>query len=252
MIETVGDKTTHFKSGLIYVCIDMSRIRRILVLDLLDGVVVHAVRGERSKYRPVHHMSKVVGTSDALEILDALKPKEVYIADLDHIMGKGDNRDLIQEISSRWNTMLDYGVKSIDDMETASGMSDVVVVGTETMPLHLIEMVIHENVVAVSVDIKNGRVLMPEYRGEPPTPADLIRAMKGWQLKDVIILEMDRIGTSLGVNEQLIRNVTGISGQSMIIGGGIRNEDDLGMLEEMGVSGALIGTAVHKGDITIM
>ena len=61
--------------------------RCVFVLDLFNGSAVHAVRGEREKYQPIGAKSRVVETSDPISILDELKPKEVYVADLDRITG---------------------------------------------------------------------------------------------------------------------------------------------------------------------
>jgi len=42
--------------------------RTILVLDIFDGVVVHALRGKREEYLPVADFSSVCETSDAAGI----------------------------------------------------------------------------------------------------------------------------------------------------------------------------------------
>jgi len=45
--------------------------RIIFVLDILNGTTVHAVRGERSKYKPVTG-SRVCDSSSPLDIISAL------------------------------------------------------------------------------------------------------------------------------------------------------------------------------------
>jgi len=69
--------------------------RIIFVLDILNGTTVHAVRGERSKYRPVTG-SRVCASSSPLEIISTLAPREVYIADLGRLQHQGDNFELIK------------------------------------------------------------------------------------------------------------------------------------------------------------
>ena len=61
----------------------------IFVFDILNGAAVHALRGERSRYKPVASFSQVTDSSDPLQILDVLRPARVYVADLDRIMGRG-------------------------------------------------------------------------------------------------------------------------------------------------------------------
>jgi len=75
-------------------------VKCIFVFDILNGAVVHALRGERSRYKPVAEFSQVIESSDPLLIMDELRPVQVYVADLDMIMGRGNNMELIQEISS--------------------------------------------------------------------------------------------------------------------------------------------------------
>jgi phosphoribosylformimino-5-aminoimidazole carboxamide ribotide isomerase len=67
--------------------------RIIFVLDILNGKVVHAVKGEREKYGPIHNFSKVCESSDPLHIVDELSPRELYIADLNRLEGSGNNDD---------------------------------------------------------------------------------------------------------------------------------------------------------------
>jgi len=62
-------------------------VRCIFVLDILNGAVVHAVRGERNLYEPIAGYSKIVSSSEPLDILHELRPQEVYIADLNQLMG---------------------------------------------------------------------------------------------------------------------------------------------------------------------
>ena len=68
-------------------------MRVVGVIDLKDGTAVHAVRGERERYRPV---SSAIGgdDGDALALArgfrEALGIEEVYVADLDAIVGRSD------------------------------------------------------------------------------------------------------------------------------------------------------------------
>ena len=54
----------------------MPNFRIIPVLDILNSIAVHAVKGERDKYRPLQ--SKILNTSDPLEIVKVLKHKFWY------------------------------------------------------------------------------------------------------------------------------------------------------------------------------
>src|SRR5574337_623762 len=69
----------------------------IPVIDIMRGIAVHARRGERMTYRPIR--SVLLQEADPVALLgayrDILESKMVYIADLDAIMGKGENLAII-------------------------------------------------------------------------------------------------------------------------------------------------------------
>ncbi|HKM59743.1 MAG TPA: HisA/HisF-related TIM barrel protein, partial [Candidatus Bathyarchaeia archaeon] len=60
----------------------------IPVIDILNGIVVHAVRGKRREYQPLQ--SSICNSIEPLEIAKTFKTlgfSELYIADLDAITG---------------------------------------------------------------------------------------------------------------------------------------------------------------------
>ena len=134
------------------------KFRIIFVMDLKDGVVVHARKGEREKYEPVHRFSSVVDASEPAYVVKKVNPAEVYIADLDKIMGKGDNKVKIREIRAFVREiMLDFGVRKVEDAVEAAEFADNIVLGTETASLELIDAVVGSVPsgvhVSVSIDI---------------------------------------------------------------------------------------------------
>jgi phosphoribosylformimino-5-aminoimidazole carboxamide ribotide isomerase len=70
-------------------------------------------------------------------------------------------------------------------------------------------------------------------------------------LEAIILLELDRVGTSLGLDREFLKKAALISEHQLILGGGVGGVDDLVMLEGLGFSGALVATAVHNGRIPV-
>lgn len=72
----------------------------IPVLDLLDGHAVRAMRGERSRYRPIQ--SSLCATSDPVEVARALVAATgsnvLYVADLGAILSLGDHAEVLSAI----------------------------------------------------------------------------------------------------------------------------------------------------------
>lgn len=225
--------------------------RIIFVLDIFEGKAVHAIKGERSKYLPVQG-SVVCVSTEPLEIVSAVKPTEVYIADLDRLQHRGNNFRLIGSISGKTATMVDIGAAGMGDVEKAAEIAGTVVVGTETASLELIKKAAEKfgKRINVSIDIKNGRMLMQDS-GLVVEPEELIRMLNDYDIGDIIVLDLGRVGTGMGVDIDFLGRLVRISEHSILLGGGVRDMDDIEELKGIGVSGALVATAIHSGAIPL-
>lgn len=225
--------------------------RVIFVLDIFNGNAVHAVRGNRSNYLPVRD-SRICKSSNPLEIISVLEPEEVYIADLNRLQFAGNNFDLIKKISARCKTMVDIGVETVHDIEKGIKIADTVILGTETSSLELIENAAEQfsGFIGVSIDIKNGKVLTKD-RNIMVEVQKLMKMLNKYDINDIIILDLDRVGTGAGIDPEFLRDIAGLSNHNVLVGGGIRDMNDINALKETGISGALVATAVHSGGIPV-
>ncbi len=230
--------------------------RLIFVMDLLDGVVVHAKRGEREKYVPIHRFSSIVTSSDPARVLETIKPKEVYIADLNRLMSTGNNRPILKDLRTRnldLRIMLDYGVKGMEDLKEAvdAEMADKFVLGTETISFELLEEASKSDIITdicISLDLFNNEVLTSDTRMKID-PLQLIKELNKFPVRDVIVLELNRVGTKSGIDFEFLASAVELSEHDVLCGGGVRNCEDVHKMAEIGVKGALVATAVHEGDI---
>ena len=226
----------------------------IFVMDLLDGVVVHAKRGEREKYVPIHRFSSIVTSSDPARVIETIKPKEVYIADLNRLMSTGNNRPILKDLRTRnmdLRIMLDYGVKGMEDLKEAvdAEMADKFVLGTETISIELLEEASKSSSdIIVSVDLFNGEVLTSDTRMKID-PLRLIKELNKFPVRDVIVLELNRVGTKSGIDFEFLARAVELSEHEILCGGGVRNCEDVDKMAAIGVKGALVATAVHDGGI---
>lgn len=220
-------------------------MRCIFVMDIFNGEVVHAVRGQRSLYRPINTFSKVVSTSDPLDIVEALSPAEVYIADLNRLSGAGDNISIIESVAMRSRTIADVGISTESEL---SMLPEIVtpVLGTETASLDLIRRASDIRDIFVSIDMKNRRIISQSIACEA---LDFIKAINDLELEGLILLELDRVGTASGIDREFLSRVASSTEHPLFVGGGVRGLEDLKALETVGVAGALVATAVHSGAI---
>ncbi len=220
-------------------------------MDILNGSVVHAVKGERSKYKPIHG-SMICDSSNPFEVISAVNPRELYIADLDHIQDIGDNFGIIKKISGKTKTMVDIGVESMDDAKKCAEIADTVIIGTETASFKVIEKAALQfpGRINVSLDMKNGFVLTKDKTMEI-RPENLVRRMNKIEIKEIIMLDLGKVGTSAGIDEIFLKKIAEISTHNILVGGGIKDMNDIEILERSGIGGALAATALHNGNIPI-
>lgn len=216
----------------------------IFAMDIRGGIVVKGYKGEREKYEPIERHSKICTTSDPLNVVDSIKPKRTYIADLDRIQGWGNNSLIIKRISARTRTLIDVGIREIGEVRKAEEIGETVIIGTETSTLDVIRKT-QSMKIAVSVDIRDGSVISPdpELIG---APLEVIEKLNRYKMSEVILLDINAVGTKSGVNLDDIRQVLDVTGHKLIVAGGIQSLKEIDALEDLGVSGVILSTAIHE------
>jgi phosphoribosylformimino-5-aminoimidazole carboxamide ribotide isomerase len=226
----------------------------------MGGRVVQGLRGERQHYRAVR--SGLVAGSDPATIARALCSvcggKSVYVADLDALEGRGDQREVVRELRGDLGAepWVDAGAS---DAEAASRLLEAgaarVIVGTETMTdidsLRSIRKILPPGRMLVSVDIGDHGVLSrcPALSGRPALAA--IELLANEDVTEVILLALRQVGTGAGPDLETLQAVRGaFPDLRLITGGGVRTAADLLALAEAGADGVLLATALHRGWIT--
>jgi phosphoribosylformimino-5-aminoimidazole carboxamide ribotide isomerase len=234
-------------------------LRIIPVIDILDGQVVHAKRGERSKYQPIS--SVLLSSAEPVQVAKALYREfqfaELYVADLDAIQGKEMAPKDIRRISEAtpMKLMIDAGVNNIETAHIIeeAGASKIII-ATETLrDLNALPEIIQEiggNKVVSSLDMKRGKVLSESQQLRDLTPVEAARLLEKMGASQIIVLELTRVGSELGVDRTLVESIINKVRIPVITGGGVRNINDLIELNKLGVNGVLLATSLHSGSIT--
>lgn len=236
-------------------------MRLIPVMDLLAGVVVHAVKGERERYQPIR--SVLVDTAEPLAVANAFLEKlgspEIYVADLDALQGHGHHRPLIARLANqkKGRLLVDAGATDPEGaLRVLASGADKVIIGAETLAsweaLLAIRAAVPAERLVFSLDMRAGRVLSRCSRLAALSPLEALAALHqaGWQ--EVILLDLARVGTGAGMDRLLISEARRrFPGLALLVGGGIRDANDLAELRAVGVAGALVATALHQGTITL-
>jgi phosphoribosylformimino-5-aminoimidazole carboxamide ribotide isomerase len=225
-------------------------MRVVPVIDLKDGTAVHAVRGERERYRPV---------GDPLSLARAFRSElgldELYVADLDAIGGRGDHSAIIGALAREARVMADAGVS---EPERARALLDSgahrVIVGTETLsgPAALDRLLaeLPAGAVILSVDLRDGGALSPHPQLAGLAALDAVARLNRTGVREAIVLDLARVGSGAGPDVALIAEIhDAFPDLELLAGGGVRDVEDLRALDAAGAAGALVATALHSGVI---
>jgi phosphoribosylformimino-5-aminoimidazole carboxamide ribotide isomerase len=211
----------------------------ILAADLKGGEIVQGKSGRRDEYKPV--VSPLASSAEPVRYLEDIRPRYLYIADLDRIMGKGIHDTLIPLLADRVATLLlDRGCRSPDDMFAYQNV--IPIIGTETAGSEL------ESYRGgyLSVDIRD-RLVIPE--GKDPAEV-LVRAGK-CAFEGCIMLDIGGVGTRHGLDPDFLTLCRGSYPGRLLWGGGVGTLADLELLRDAGFDGAIIATALHSGAVPL-
>jgi phosphoribosylformimino-5-aminoimidazole carboxamide ribotide isomerase len=218
---------------------------------------VHAVRGERERYRPLR--SRIVTGSDPVQVTravrDALGLDELYVADLDAIAGEGGHREVIAALAREARVMVDAGIMEVAPVRRLLELGAArIVVGTETLAhpaaLERLRAELPEAPLVLSLDLRSGRVLSPEAGLARLGAAEALASLGPSGVREVIVLDLARVGSGAGPDIALVRELCARFPElELLAGGGVRDVADLRALAEAGAAGALVATAVHGGAI---
>ncbi len=237
-------------------------MRVIPVIDLLNGQVVHAVRGEREHYHPIKSM--LCDTSDPFAIARAFRDRlglsDIYIADLNSIQTSGriNHREVIAALArgEKIDVILDAGVS---DVNNANAWLDLgvrqIIVGSETLhswdALHDLPAGIDQSCLIFSLDFCAGNILSPCSVLAAMSPLKVLEYLQsaGWQ--EVILLDLKQVGSGEGIERTVaVEARAHFPGLNLLVGGGIAGPEELFELESLGIAGVLAATALHNGEIS--
>lgn len=240
----------------------------IPVLDLADGIAVHAQAGDRARYAPLKSGLIPDREGDALALLRAfhadLGVHECYVADLNAIQGGAVQRTLIRQLAE-FHTgfagalLVDAGTNTTGGaLEVLSCGASEVVVGLETLhafsDLDSIVGVVGPSRVVFSLDLRLGNpVLHPALQdatGVAPDAVSLAAQATDAGVPTLLLLDLGRVGTGCGVDLGLVETLRRrFPAVRLLAGGGVLTRRDLDRMRDAGCDGALIASAIHTGRV---
>jgi phosphoribosylformimino-5-aminoimidazole carboxamide ribotide isomerase len=221
----------------------------IPVIDLMHGHVVHARLGLRQHYSPVQsNLCKSSAPSDIVEALLELYPfKRLYIADLDAIQGLGHHLDAIMQIQAHYPDLeiwLDAGISNIEALSTWKSLNLTHVIGSENITTTT-------ELIAIEADLAGKFVLSLDFNQNGFVGCPELEIQTNYWPDKIIVMDLKQVGSEKGPAIQRLEIIKHQAGNKQIFAaGGIRNNADLEQLATLSISGALVATALHNGNLS--
>ena len=220
----------------------------IPVLDLKDGRVVRGIRGDRAAYRPIE--TPLSPSAEPLEVLAGLMGLypfgAVYLADLDAIGGGVPDVALYRRLAQAYpdcRVWIDCGLKDRGGVEhlRMSGLRPVA--GSETLA---------DTALLSDPAFRRDGVLSLDFRGDAFVGDEaVLDTVKSWPER-IIVMTLARVGSGLGPDLARLSEI-GLRagpGRSVFAAGGLRGPEDIDALNDLGMAGILVASALHDGRLT--
>ncbi|MFA4823661.1 MAG: HisA/HisF-related TIM barrel protein [Methanoregula sp.] len=211
----------------------------VLAMDLRQNLVVHGKSGNRDSYKPLDW--GLSPTAEPLGYLADIRPKNLYIADLDRIEGTGSHDAIVKQCAENVSCCyVDRGCRFPDDLLSGTNLKNII--GTETGGADLSRY----RGGYLSIDVKEGRVIPSGI-----TPEAFLSRVNNWNFEGCIILNIGAVGTESGMDLRALESLRAAYDGRLLYGGGVATVSDLETLSSAGFDGAIIATALHRGHIPV-
>lgn len=217
----------------------------IPVIDLSAGQVVHAIAGLRESYQKIQ--SPLCEGSRPLIVIEAmlnLFPFPIcYIADLDAIGEYGNNASVISEILQSFPNLtiwLDSGINNYQDILPEHRVRRVLGSESGILPEHL------------ATDGTCARpILSLDFLGNTFKGQQQLLDNSDLWPNEIIVMSLSHVGTDKGPDfKNLIQIRKRAENRLVYAAGGVRNDDDLQTLLNQNITGVLLASAIHHGNIS--
>ncbi len=184
----------------------------------------------------------------------------LHLVDLDAAFGRGSNAEVIAEITAHLslNVELSGGIRDDASLDRALATGcRRVNVGTAALenPAWCERIIAeHGDRIGIAIDVKGANLAARGWVREGGDWAEAVRRLSDAGCRTFVVTDVKSDGMLTGPNLELLRRVCALTDAEVIASGGIASLDDLRDLRTLvplGVTGAIIGTALYVGNFTL-
>lgn len=215
-------------------------------IDLMDGKIVQLIQGKRKALEFDNFDEWVARFS---------KYNLVQLIDLDAAMGRGSNFAVAREFTKHLPCQWGGGIRNVDAARAAldAGARRVIVGSAlfadgELNPSFAEKLAtsLTASALVFAVDALGGFVTIHGWKKTTTiTPLQMIRTLDPW-CDAFLYTHVDTEGLLGGFPQEVARPLRAATKRQLIAAGGIRSQDEIDALDDMGVD-AVVGMAIYKG-----
>ena len=223
-------------------------------IDLFDKKAVRLYKGD--------YNNMTVYSTDPLSVALSFKScgaEFIHLVDLEGAKsGTTPNIDVVEKIAKESGlfTEIGGGVRSMETIEKYFSVGvDRVILGTVAITdPSLLESAVRKfgAKIAVGADVKDGYIAIKGWTEKSEISLEsFLERLVTLGVKTVICTDISRDGAMMGTNLDMYRSLSEKYDIDLIASGGVSSMDDVVVLRDMGVYGAIIGKAYYTGAIDL-
>jgi phosphoribosylformimino-5-aminoimidazole carboxamide ribotide isomerase len=227
-----------------------------MTIPAIDVLGDDAVRLEQGDFTRVTHRE---GLLALVERVAAAGAKLVHLVDLSAVRSGGARPELVRRVvaaSGATSVQAGGGVRSLEDAELLleAGAARMVIgtaafAGDEALERYASEL--GERLV-VAIDVRDGMVAVDGWERTTALSAEeAVRRCRDAGVRRLLCTAIERDGTLVGPDIELLARICELSGLPVLAAGGIRSLEDLAAVESAGCEGAIVGRALLDGTLPL-
>jgi phosphoribosylformimino-5-aminoimidazole carboxamide ribotide isomerase len=231
----------------------MSAFEILPALDVLEGRCVRLAGGDRNRVTVEGGDPEAAAARFA-----AAGAGFLHLVDLDGAFSGTRTRGLVERIvvaAPGTPIQVGGGYRTLDAVEDALAAGAArVMVGTAALAPGFLAAAVERfgDRLVVAVDARDGRVVADGWTTESSLSAtELARRSAGAGVARLLVTSATRDGSLAGPDLGLLREVIDASGLPVMAAGGIASADDLVRLRDAGCAGAVLGSALWTGRLSL-
>ncbi|HFD11015.1 MAG TPA: hypothetical protein ENJ32_00890 [Crenotrichaceae bacterium] len=216
----------------------------IPVIDLMNGIVVHARHGNRQTYQPIQSLlCETAKPGNVINGFLELYPfTTMYIADINRLSANGNNTGTIIQLVEQYPHIqfwVDQGILHHHKYQPPENWLQII--GTESLT----------DAMLATVRLKPAELILSlDFKQSLIGSSQILEYPEQWP-QQVIVMSLNKVGADTGPDWILLQKIKQLAMNSHIVAaGGIRGTSDLIKLSEMGIHRALLASSLHSGKLS--